>query len=249
MNKTILIAGKDFPDGRDLASTAVLHGEHAVITAAPSDQKQVPEDGSVSVVWNRASALSARSLAISSLNQNGHLDEAVLVFDEEYFAPRYGNPGPAESNRAFDELILGYQYLAAELLLRFNQRKLAGLDTASGKIAFVYRSTPSEADAVRNPNLRISGKVFSKSLVAAAGAAFKAFAENFAASVAETDDVVPVLVDCGKSTGAAQSDSELMSWLCGYLDQIENMKKPLTAKHKVTWIKPGSKPGSIGFFK
>lgn len=249
MDKTILIAGKDFPDGKDFASAAVLHGEHVVITAAPSDQKQVSEDGSVPIVWNKASALSARSLVISSLNQNGHLDEAVLVFDEEYFAPQYGNPGAAESNRAFDELVLGYQYLAAELLLRFNQRKLVGLENSSGKIAFVYKPNPSEADAVRNPNLRISGKVFSKSLVAAAGAAFKAFAENFAASVADSDDVVPVLVDCGKNSEIAKNDSELMSWLCGYFDQIEDMKKPFTAKQKVLWIKPGAKPGIAGFLK
>ncbi len=249
MEKTILIAGKDFPEGRDLASGVVLHGDTAVITSNPaSDLKS--EDGSIPVAWNRTSALSARSLVISTLNQKGSLDEAILVFDEESYAPKYGNPGASESSRAFDELVLGYQYLTSELLLRFNQRKNAGLSQKTAKLVFVYKSNVSDAQAVINPNLKAGTKTLSKSLVAAGGAAFRAFAENIAASVAETDDVIPVLIECDGNNETAKRDSTLMSWLCGYLDQIDELKKPLTAKQKVTWVKAGAKtPGGFGLFK
>jgi len=250
MEKTILIAGKDFPDGRDLASAAILRGNTAIITADPLSAELKTDDGAIPVVWNKASALSARSLVISSMNQKGQLDEAVLIFDEEFFAPKYGNPGAAESNRAFDELILGYQYLTTELLLRFDQRRIAGMDSKPGKIAFVYKSNPSEAQAVAKPELRNSAKTLSKALVSAAGAAFKAFAENMAASVAETNDVIPVLVECDSSNETASRDSSLLSWLCDYMDQIDSLKKELTPKQKVSWVKAGQKsPGGFGLFK
>jgi hypothetical protein len=250
MDKTILIAGKDFPDGKDLASSAILHGDAAVITASPLTPELNTEDGSVPVIWNRASALSARSLVLSSLNQNGHLDEAVLIFDEQYFAPKYGSAGAAESNRAFDELILGYHYLTAELLLRFGQRKLAGLESKPGKIAFIYKSNLRDVDAVKKPDLRASNSNFSKALVAAAGDAFKAFAENFAASVSATDDVIPVLVECDSENETAKRDGSLMTWLCDYMDQIDILKKDLTPKQKVSWIKAGTKsPGGFALFK
>lgn len=250
MEKTILIAGKDYPDGRDLASAVVLRGDTAVITTNPVSAELITDDSSVPVVWNRTSVLSARSLVLSCLNQKGRLDEAVLVFDEEYYAPKYGNPGATENTRALDELILGYQYLTSELLLRFDQRKLAGLDSKPGKIVFLYRSNFSEADAIHNPALRSSAKTLSKALVSAAGAAFKAFAQNIAASGAETNDFIPVLVECNSDNETAKTDGSLMSWLCDYLDQIDQLKKGLSAKQKISWVKAGTKsPGGFNLFK
>ena len=250
MNKTILIAGKEVPAGKDLASSAVLHGRTVFITAESDATDTGLADGSNPVAWNKGSALSSRSLLISASNKNGHLDEAVLIFDEEYFAPKFGVPGPAESTRACDELILGYQYLTAELLLRFNQRKIAGLEKTPGKIVFVYKPNVNEADAVKNPNLRLENRILSKTLVASASVAFKVFAENFAASVCEADDVIPILVECDSSNELSKNDSAFMAWLCEYLSKIDDLKKELSAKQKVSWIKAGAKvPGGFGIFK
>ena len=250
MNRTILIAGKDFPDGKDLATTAVLHGRTAFITASAGGQVSDFGDGSFSVGWNRGSALSARTLLISASNNNGHLDEGVLIFDENHFAPLYGSPGPAESTKACNELVLGYQYLAAELLLRFNQRKIAGLEKNPGKIVFVYKPGTNEAEAVKNPNLRLENPVLSKTLVASASAAFRAFAENFAASVCGAEEVIPVLVECSPTNELSKKDSAFMAWLCDYMEEIDSLKKPLSDKQKVTWIKAGARvPGGFGFFR
>lgn len=249
MDKTILIAGKDFPAGKDLASAAVLHGRTAVITAEQSSAEKLTQDGSVQVVWNKGSALSSRSLVISALNQNGHLDEVVFVFDEEFFAPKYGSLGPAETNRACDELILSYEYLADEVLHRFSERKANGLEKSPGKIVFVYKPNKSQADVVKNPNLQAETKTVSKILVAVASSAFKAFAENFAASICDSEDVIPFLVECEPSNETAKKDSSFMGWLCEYLDQFDSLKKPLTTKQKMTWIKAGSKAGGFNLFK
>ena len=89
MDKTILIAGKEVPVGKDLASSAVLHGRTVFITAESDATDTGLADGSNPVAWNKGSALSSRSLLISASNKNGHLDEAVLILDEEYFAPNY----------------------------------------------------------------------------------------------------------------------------------------------------------------
>lgn len=250
MEKTILIAGKDFPDGREFSAGAVLHGYECVITASPLAENLKSDDGSQIVLWNRASALSSRSLVLAAMNKTGSLDEAVLIFDEKYYAPSYGNPGAAESNKAFDELILGYHYLTSELLLRFSQRKLSGLGSKPGKIIFLYKSNPSEAQAILNPSIKNTTSVLSKSLVAAAGSAFRAFAENVATSMAETDDVTPVLIECDSLNETAKNDNVLMSWLCSYLEQIDSLKKELTPKQKVSWIKAGAKsPGGFTLFK
>ena len=80
MEKTILIAGKEYPEGSELASGAVLQGNTVVITSNPVVTEIKPEEGVTTVNWNKISALSSRSLIISALNVNGHLDEAVLVF-------------------------------------------------------------------------------------------------------------------------------------------------------------------------
>ncbi|HAC31502.1 MAG TPA: hypothetical protein DCF70_02620 [Treponema sp.] len=250
MEKMILIAGKDYPDGRELSSAAELHGYDCLITTNSRAQNVQTDDGSKVAVWNRSSPLSCRSLVLSAMNITGRIDEAVLVFDEPYYAPSFGTPNAQETNRAFDELILGYQYLTSELLLRFSQKKLAGLESNPGKLVFLYKSNVTDAQTILNPSSKNASNTPSKSLVAAAGAAFKAFAENMAATLALSDDVIPVLVEADPNNETARKDSALMGWLCTYLAQIDSLKKDLSPKQKVSWVKAGAKsPGGFSLFK
>ena len=103
MEKTVLIAGKDFPDGREISSSAVLHRNKVIIAANPAEKDIQPSDDCIAVLWNRGSALSARSLVISALNVNSSLDEAFLIFDEPYFASKYLNSSISDASRIFDE--------------------------------------------------------------------------------------------------------------------------------------------------
>ena len=81
MEKMILIAGKDYPDGSDFSSTAVLKGDLVVITTNADSKDLSTEDGSVLFPWNRASALSSRSLVLNCVNKTGKIDEAYDMYD------------------------------------------------------------------------------------------------------------------------------------------------------------------------
>ncbi len=251
MEKTILIAGKDFPDGRDLSSAAILHGENVVISCAPNNE-QKSQDGTVLFEWNRGSALSARSFVLSAVNQTGLFDTAMLIFDEPHYAPKFANLSPSESSRANDELMLSYQFLTSEIISRFSQKKFSSDDSntekTKSKIIFIYKKNPSECDAIKNPSIRQSG--LSKSLVASCAAFFKTFAENTAASLAQTEEIIPILIECSENDEFAKKDGALMSWLFEYVSQIDALKKGLTSKQKVSWIKAGAKsPGGFSIFK
>lgn len=250
MEKTILIAGKDFPYGRDFASGALLKRNSVIITCDKENNDLPSGDGSVNIVWNKASSLSSRSLVLSSMNVKGRLDEVVLYFDEELFAPKFGNPGSKESLQCFDELILSYQYLTSEILLRFNQRKNAGLQNKIQKIVFIYKSNPSVYESVFSQELKNSAKTLSKALVASAASAFKAFAQNIAASLIDSAEIIPLLVECAPDNEFYNNDSDFSRWLCDYMDELDELKKSLTEKQKLSWIKAGSKlPGKFSLFK
>ena len=241
MDKTILIAGKNIPDGSDFASSLSVKGRSVITVASPDDKKEViTENGYSAVPWNRASALSARSLILNCLNVSNHLDEVVLFFDEPQAAIDFNRTSATETARIIDELVLGYQYLLAEAVARFEQKKLRNEEIGMGKLVFLYKVNPSESDAALNPNVRAT-TTLSSPLVAAAAAAFKAFAENTAALYTESDTVYPVLIICDSSMEVSHRDNTLASWLADYLNSIDDLKKRPAAKQLVSWIKAGAK--------
>lgn len=248
MDKTILVAGKDIPAGSDFAAALCVKGRTTIVTATPSEKNEpIAENGYTAVPWNRASALSARALLLSCLNISQHLDEAVLLFDEPYLAAEYNHTDLAENARVIDELVLGYQYLAQEVIARFEQKKTRGEESASGKIVFMHKTNPSHAEATGNPALRAG--TISSPLVSAAAAAFKAFAENTAALHAENTAIYPVLVTCDPSIEVSHKDSTLSAWLCDYLDSVDELKKRPASKQLVSWVKAGTKKaGGFGLF-
>ena len=244
MDKTILIAGKNIPEGSVFASSLSVKSRTVIATASSDEKKEsYTENGYTVVPWNRASALSARSLILNSLNVSNHLDEVVLIFDEAQYAVAYNRIDAIETARIIDELIIGYQYLASEVISRFDQKKLHNEEIGMGKIVFLYKVNPNQNDAATNPNVR-SVATLSSPLVAAAAAAFKSFAENIAALHTESTTVYPVLVICDSSMEVAHRDTTLASWLCDYLDSIDDLKKRPSAKQLVSWVKAGAKkPG------
>ncbi len=243
MGKLILFAGKELPAGNDMVSGASFQGSKVIATSLnvgddESDSQNSRESNVVQINWNRTSPLSARAIALKCENAGG-LDAAILVFDEFYYATRYRDYNTAQ---IIDELIGSYQYLSQELVARFarNPQK-------NTKIVFIHKSNYTLADGVNSSSLRASGVELSNPLVAAASAAFKSFAENFAAKFAEGGNVLPLLVSCEPSNDFSKRDSALSVWLCEYMDAIDNLKKPLSPKQKVAWVKAGAKsPSGLG---
>lgn len=249
MSKTILFAGKELPDGKDFASGAAFQGRNVFVTCgfkldengdeSPDDEK-CPK-GASAFIWNRGSVLSARSLVINCENKGG-IDEAVLIFDEGLFAQKFGSN--YENSRILEELIGSYEYLAQEIVARFS-RKTA----QKKKIAFLYKSNPTISESVTSSSLRSSSIHLSYSLVAAAGGAFRSFAENMAAELVQSENITPLLVNCDYTNDLASRDSSLSVWLCEYMDSVDALKKPLSPKQKVSWIKAGARnPGGFGLF-
>lgn len=241
MDKTILIAGKNIPDGSDFASSLSVKGRTVITTTSPEQNAEtITENGYTAVPWNRASALSARSLILSCMNVSNHLDEVVLYFDEAQCAVDFNHATATETARIIDELIVGYQYLVSEAVARFEQKKLRNEPISMGKLIFIYKVNPSQSDAAVNPTLRASATLSSPH-IAASAAAFKAFAENTAALHAESDTVYPLLVICDASMEVSHRDNTLASWLADYINSIDELKKRPAAKQLVSWVKAGTK--------
>ena len=246
MGKLILFAGKELPAGNDIASGASFQGRRVIATSLPVEEDEEIDDslsgstsGVVSVAWNRGSPLSCRSLALKCENEGG-LDEAVLVFDEFYLATKYREVN--NNAQILEELIACYQYLTQELIFRFGRQT-----ERSRKIIFLYKANFSQCDGVNSSSVRSSGIELSSPLVSAAAGAFQNYAENIAANLAEGGNIMPLLVSCEPQNDLSKRDSSLSVWLCEYLDSLDTLKKPLSPKQKVAWIKAGAKnPGGFG---
>ena len=244
MGKLILFAGKELPSGNDLASGATFQGRRVLATSLfATEEENEQEDlnqklgGITGVAWRKSSPLSCRSLALKCENEGG-VDEAVLVFDEFYFTTQYRNLNTAQ---ILEELIASYQYLTNELLSRFKRQT-----SRTFKIVFLYKPNFSLCDGVNSSSIRSSGIELSNPLIAASGGAFKNFAENTAATLID-GNITPLLVLCEPNNDLSKRDSSLSVWLCEYMDSIDSLKKPLSPKQKVAWIKAGSKnPGGFG---
>ncbi len=250
MPKTVLIAGKEIPDGSDFASGASLKGRTALITVSQSNKNYTTVNGVRAVSWNRTSVLSAKSVVLNCLNVGGTIDEAVLIFDEEWYASKYVNAdGVSDSIKLAEDLIVSYQYLTDELINRFQKKVYKDSDRKTSKIVFIYKPNNTVSDAVLNASLKLTGAILSSPFVASAGAAFKAFAENTAATLCESEDVIPVLVNCDPSNEMSRRDNNLSTWLCDYLDAIDQLKRGVTPRQRITWVKAGAKsPGGFGLF-
>lgn len=252
MSKTILFAGKEFPDGKDFATSAAFQARKVIVTCGvkidengdeklDADIEKLRQNNIKTFSWNRGSVLSARSLVINCENEGG-ADEAVLVFDEHQFAVKFGSS--YENSRILEELIGSYEYLAQELVSRFSRDQ-----KRKRKLVFLYKSNPTICESVTSNSLRSPVIQLSYSLVAAAGGAFRAFAENMAAELVQSENITPLLVSCDYTNDLAGRDNSISVWLCNYLDSVDALKKPLSPKQKVSWIKVGARsPGGFGLF-
>lgn len=245
MEKTLLLAGKELPDGGNFASGAVTCGRRTLVTKSHAAESAPAPTGTAAAVWNRPSALSARSLVLRALNEFGRLDECVIIFDESNFAARFGNlENSAENVRVIEELISSYQYLTMEVVARL-QKRAADAEKRPLRLVYLHKSNPSLAETVL-ARLQVRP---SSPFLSTAAAAFRAYAENVAAGFVDSADVLPLLVQCDGENSLAANDNALAVWLFGYIATLDSLRKPLSAKQKLAWVKAGTKsPGGFGFF-
>lgn len=266
MSKTVLIAGKNsgevdrFSDGfvfysRQIVETEALSfseektvrktiAEKKAELAAYEEEKTVQsKSGLCTFEWNKASSVSTRNLVLQAENFFEKVDEAVLYFDEEYYASLAGKIDAAEIAKTCDELILGFQYLTLELLSRF-EKKYEG---KAFTLVFLLKEGPNLLDVLRSPAIKNGTVAVASPLVAAAAAAFTSFAENIASLYGDEAYVNILLVRGDSSMEEAKKDETLSKWLAPFLDSLDELKTKLTAKKSSVWIKPGSKKAGGGF--
>ena len=245
MEKTLLIAGKDFTDGTDFASNISQHGRTTLVTTSTKEAQNGANYRPV--YWNRTSAISARTVILSCVNATGHLDEVVFIFDEAQYAAQFIKTASYEIESTLDEMILGYQYLTQELIARFSQRKDIGKEARFAKLVYLYKQNITMVDTATGA-ARAGTNTVSSPFVAAAGAAFKAFAENTAATLTDSDIMLPILITCDQNNDLYRRENALATWLCEHLNSLDEAKKRPSAKQLCSWLKAGAKKTSFFSF-
>lgn len=252
MERTLLIAGKELPDGESFAAGAVASGRKTIITKKHTDESSSGPNGATGVEWNRPSALSARAVVLKALNECGHLDECAIIFDESFFIEKYGSmDGTAENVRVIEELISSYQYMTMEVINRALKKNRMDFTVSNEteksklRLVFIHKPNPSLSECVITKSTAKPSQPF----LSTASQAFKTYAENIAAAHLEDEDLDIVLVSCDQTNDLYNNDRGLSTWLFSYIETLEGLKRPLTAKQRLTWTKAGTKtPGGFGFF-
>lgn len=244
MSQNILLAGKNLPDSVEIAENFSLCGFDVITTGKQEDKKYL-QNSEISVVpWNKTSAVSARSLVIQSELKSGQLDNALLYFDGPLFASQFTSFSIDESPRALDEMVSCFQYLAIEVLTRFEQHR------NNGKLIFALKTHPSVNDVLHSSTLRNSTSGPANPFVAAAESSFATFAENVAALYGDKENIQILLLTGNSQNEFMKNDKNFAGWLSEYLRQVDGLKTKLDAKKSTSWIKVGTKsPGGFNLFK
>ena len=239
----MILAGKDAPAGTKFADGLADSGRFVAVTKADSEndtdagQRQQKLLGKASGVaeipWNKSSPISAKTLLLTTESIFGKADEAVLYFDEEFYASKANSLTIEECAKTADSLILSFQYLALELLARFEHAFSSNGEKKS--LVFLLKDGPSVSDAAKIPGLRSGTYAIASPVIAAAAAAFAAFAENLASLYSDSTFVNIILARGDRSSDIVSSELQLAKWLSDYLDSAENHKK------SGQWVKIGAK--------
>lgn len=223
--KTTLIAGKDYPSGAAFSTFALETDRNVIITIPAGADIDVASLTAKTVEWNRPSPISARAAIMKAINEFKCLDELVLVFDAQYYAPDFASNDLVGYSHAIDDLILGYCYMAYEAASFFEKQ-------GSGRIIFVLKYTPTGANPMRSgPEVRPASIPLS-----VAQESFVALAENFAARYEINKQIQISLVRADSN-----SDNELCTWLFPFFNEIQTKKTS-------GWLKVGAKTGGVFSF-
>ncbi len=233
MEKTYLIAGKEYPFCEGFANYAVSNDNNVMVTLL--DNKEKTATPYPSFVWNRSSPLSSRALILETETTVGDIDTAFLIFDTALYVEDFDKMSLEVISRATDTLFAGYMYLTLELLERFSKK-------GKGSICFVLKTHPSLIDAIKQQ--KRTDIIPAGPFVAAAATAFRSFAESIATKYAAASVGIQ-LVECESSL---DEGTNLCPWLFNFVEAASS--KPIVdAKIASRWHQVGSKASSGWPFK
>ena len=233
MERTVLFAGKEYPEGREFALVATRYNRNAVITVA--EMPEDLEDGCISdniypAKWSRNSPLSARSVILQAENACGAFQEAVIIFDTAWYSGQFEELTPTASSKAIDTMIASYTHLVGEIVARFKKK-------GGGTLIFVQKkATTDEANGGFSKPVSI--------LAGMAEGAFKGLGESIATAFGQDESMKIVLAKADYGT----ADSHFANWLFEVLDAPNSVMGKFDAKKGPQWFKMGAKAGKTGFF-
>ncbi len=230
----ILIVGKDLPDSLDFAEAFVATRKVFCVARDEAEAGNFEAEGIVASTWNRASAISSRSLIIKAETKLEELDEFVLFFDSYWFGTKFELDRTEDVSVAIETMLTSYQYFINELILRLEQRK------EPVTVAFVVKTYPSKAELLHSGNKNINLHPTSN-IVNAAQQAFISMAENFSTLVNDRQYLSVLLAKCDHTNELFNNDKQLGNWVKESIGAIEGFKNRQSAKQACTWIKAGGK--------
>lgn len=225
MDKTILIAGKEFPFCDAFVNYAVANRYNVMVTLSQTGENpRKPEPPVAEFIWNRSSPISARSLVLQTENTFKSLDCAFLIFDTASYVTDFERMSAETLSRGMDTLFAGYIYLCSELLDRFQKR-------GGGILCFILEKHPKLVDLAKSNAMPPAGP-----LVAAAEAAFKSFAENISAR----ESANPMNIHLIECPSGIDEKVTLVPWLYSYLEKAA-ISPTMGVKNIARWVTPGTK--------
>lgn len=229
MSKNIIFAGKELNENSKLPVITKQEQINAFITTSLNDRETEKTSPAITD-WNRSSPVSAKTLVVNAENQLKQIDGAVLFFDAPCFNRLFTHNSIEEFNRASDELVLSYTYLAFEILKRFEKKN-------QGKLFFVLQNMQTQAEFMRKtPHDQIANTECCTNITAMAQSAFITFAENLVATKYKASNVNYIyLLEALPSV----SEQQIVRWISQKMDEDYPVYK--TSKQTVTWQSVESK--------
>ncbi len=246
MNKTMLLAGKDYIDASKFSEEVLKTKRNIIFTLSDQAQNKDIPSNLKTVQWHSSSAISAKSVILQAETSFSEIDEAILFFDEVQLSKKYQTLTIDSCTSIINNLILSYQFLTMELLNRFEKKNFGTPEKKPGKLIFMIKTCPSVYETVHSSSLKTKATSFADPFIATAAQAFISFAENIATLSVEKPCFYPLLVKWNETNDVGMVDKTLVSWLCNYLTALDNLKSLPAIKQATTWIKPGAKgPGGL----
>ena len=230
----ILIVGKDLPDCLDFAESFVATRRVYCVAKEEVETAGFEAEGIFSSDWNRASAISSRSLLIKAETKLEELNQFVVYFDSYWYSQRFELDRTEDISAAIDTMISSYQYFVNELLLRLEQRK------EPVTIVFLVKSYPSKVENLRSGSKNVNIHPTSN-IVNSAQEAFISLAENFATHVADKQYLSVLLARCDQTNELFNSEKHLAAWVKESIGVIEGFKNHQGVKQACSWIRAGGK--------
>lgn len=238
MSKTLLIAGIDFAVGADYLQKALLSDRKVCIAKYPDSTDAANTENTV--VWNRLSPISARSIIVQTEARYADIHEALIIFDAAEWNRSFKNLETDIIAEASETMIQSYLYLVTELLADFAKK-------GSGRLIFLQKYLPSAADIIKSNSAKTQSETEKAGiLTAVAQQSFTALAELVAAqqSAASNPSVLLLRAECGSR------HTDIAEWLFPFLDAIPESDSSARKKasSQIKWTAYGTKSLKQGLF-